>query len=173
MKLKNRLFAYQDIFVDFEITFEEDVPAGKAILAGKYGGYDWITIPTPFDIAKGEKIMVMETAANLLGQPGLRITVGDVRTLVQKFLCGIAFEGEPIGVGLKLMVQDPADPTGKWISLFDYEEEIKEDEPAPVVPKKRSHPKTGDAFPMMPVACLAAASLAGLCMISMRRKYQH
>lgn len=121
-----QLEKYKDWYADFELTVNKKATFnayGNAdgYLAGEYGTYGWISVP--FDdvtLEAGDSLKIMEYAASLMGEPGLKITYNDVVEFVKIFNCGIYFTDEFIAenpdleVTLSLNMYNPEDETEKY-----------------------------------------------------------
>lgn len=101
------LKTYGDWYADFVLTvnkaatFNADESANAdAYLAGQYNAWSdyWLSVPSfgmdTISLAAGESIKIMDTAAKLLGQSGLKLTYADVYHGVKVFNCGIFFTEE-------------------------------------------------------------------------------
>ncbi len=116
---------YGDWYADFvltlnkDATFNADESAGAdGYLAGEYGDYGWISVPFEnVTLKAGESLKIMEYAAKLMGQSGLKITYNDVLTAVKEFNCGIFFTPEYLAanpdleITLELRIYDNEDET--------------------------------------------------------------
>ncbi len=121
-----QLEKYKDWYADFELTVNKKATfnaGGEAdgYLAGEYGTYGWISVPfEDVTLEAGDSLKIMEYAASLMGQPGLKITYNDVVTSVKIFNCGIYFTDEFIAknpdleVTLSLNMYNPEDETEKY-----------------------------------------------------------
>lgn len=122
-----QLEKYKDWYADFELTvnkkatFNATNEEADGYLAGEYGTYGWISVPfEDVTLEAGDSLKIMEYAASLMGQPGLKITYNDVVTAVKIFNCGIYFTDEFIAenpdleVTLSLNMYNPEDETEKY-----------------------------------------------------------
>ena len=125
-----QLAYYGDWFADFELTINKDVTfdangTGDGWLSGQYDGWskNWVNVPfnEPVTLEAGQTVKIMEFAAKLLGQPGLKYTYREVFESVGNFDCGVYFtpdflEANPdLEVTLELRMYDPADETQSYI----------------------------------------------------------
>ena len=135
---------YQNWFVDFELTINKDVTfnangGADGWLSGCYDAWQegqWINVP--FDkeegvsLTAGQTIKIMEFAAELLGEPGLKYTFEEVFESVKDFTCGIFFEPEflaanpDLEVTLKLKMYNPqnADETYSVGETYVFENDF-------------------------------------------------
>ena len=91
---------------DENVTFNANGNA-DGYLAGQYDEWSENWVSVPFDdvtLANNESIYIMEYAAKLMGQPGLRFTLAEVAEIVQNFDCGVYFTPEFLAAnpGLKV-----------------------------------------------------------------------
>ncbi len=99
---EEQLTYYGDWFADFEITINKDVVfdangTGDGWLAGQYDEWspNWVNVPIePVTIKAGETLKIMEFAAELLGQSGLKLTYAEVYESVKDFDCSVFFDEE-------------------------------------------------------------------------------
>ncbi len=95
-----QLGCYGEWYADFVLTVNKDVTfnadgTADGYLAGEYGTYGWISVPfTDFAVKANTPIKIMDTAAKLLGQGGLKLTYNDVYAGVKDFNCGVFFTKE-------------------------------------------------------------------------------
>ena len=102
-----KLFAqYGSWYTDYVLTIsgltDENVTFnangnGDGYLAGQYDAWseNWVSVPfEDVTLANGESIYIMEYAAKLMGQSGLRLTLAEVAEIVQNFDCGVYFTPE-------------------------------------------------------------------------------
>ena len=104
--LEALMAAYGDWYTDYVLTIsglsEESVTFnanGKedGYLAGRYKSYTDLWISVPFKdvtVQNGKSLYIMEYAADLMGQPGLRYRLKEVAEIVVSFDCGIYFTPE-------------------------------------------------------------------------------
>ena len=81
---------------DADVTFNANGDA-DGYLAGQYDAWseNWVSVPfEDVPIENGESIYIMEYAASLMGQSGLRYTLQEVAEIVQNFDCGVYFTPE-------------------------------------------------------------------------------
>ena len=97
-----QLAYYKDWYADFVLTVNKDVTFnanGEAdgYLSGQYDEWsaNWVNVPfEDVTLKAGESLKIMETAAEMLGQKGLKLTYNDVYSFVKDFDCGVFFEEE-------------------------------------------------------------------------------
>ena len=136
-----QMLYYADWYADFELTINKDVTfdangTGDGWLAGQYDAWspNWINVPiSPVTIKAGETIKIMEFAAKLLSQSGLKLTYADVYRDVKDFDCGVFFDEEfllanpDVEVKLELKMYNPADETENYVIgdtlIFTYDPE--------------------------------------------------
>ena len=78
------------------VTFNANGDA-NGYLAGQYDAWseNWLSVPFENVVVKnGESFYIMEYAAKLLGQSGLRFTLAEIAEIVQNFDCGVYFTNE-------------------------------------------------------------------------------
>lgn len=81
---------------DENVTFNSD-GSGDGYLAGQYDGFgpNWVSVPfEDVTLTNNESIYIMEYAAKLMGQSGLRYTLAEIVSIVQNFDCGVYFSPE-------------------------------------------------------------------------------
>ena len=122
----DQLAAYGDWYADFVLTvnktttFNSDGSA-NGYLAGQYDAWseNWVKVPPSADLTveANEPLKIMETAAELMGQPGLKYTYKEVYETVQDFDCGVYFTPEfiaanpDLSASLELRIYNPEDET--------------------------------------------------------------
>jgi len=143
-----QLAYYGDWYADFELTINKDVifdanGTGDGWLSGQYDGWeipgsglnseDWINVPfEPVQIKANESLKIMDFAAKMLGEPGLKYTYKEVYENVKDFNCGVFFTPEflaanpDLKVTLKLRMYDPADETVGYTigQTYEFENEF-------------------------------------------------
>ena len=94
----HQLSYYGNWYADFEIKFNKQVTfnanGGKdGYLSGEYGEWGWINAPIEdVTLNANEVLKVMEYAAEMKGEPGLKYTYKEVVEVVKEFNCGVFFE---------------------------------------------------------------------------------
>ena len=81
---------------DENVTFNANGDS-DGYLAGQYdgAGTNWVSVPFEnVTLANNESIYIMEYAAKLLGQSGLRYTLAEIVSIVMDFDCGVYFTPE-------------------------------------------------------------------------------
>ena len=81
---------------DENVTFNSD-GSGDGYLAGQYDGFgpNWVSVPfEDVTLTNNESIYIMEYAAKLMGQSGLRYTLAEIVSIVMDFDCGVYFTPE-------------------------------------------------------------------------------
>ena len=125
---------YKDWYADFVLTVNKDVSFNAdgnvdGYLAGQYDGWgeSWISVPfEDVTLRANESLKIMEYAASLMGQSGLKVTYEDVLYGVVEFDCGVFFtqkfmeENPDLVVSLELRIFNP---TNETISYIIHEKE--------------------------------------------------
>lgn len=96
--------AYGSCYVDYVLTIEGLTSTSVTFnsdgtvdgyLAGQYDAWseNWVSVPfgNSVTVNNGESFYIMEYAAELLGESGLRYTLEEVATIVVNFDCGVYF----------------------------------------------------------------------------------
>lgn len=97
-----QLSYYGNWYADFVLTVNKDVTfnangGADGYLSGQYDVWseNWVNVPFEnVTIKADEPLKIMEYAATLMGQPGLKLTYNDVYSFVKDFDCGVFFEEE-------------------------------------------------------------------------------
>ncbi|MBQ8764906.1 MAG: hypothetical protein IJZ12_03175, partial [Clostridia bacterium] len=97
-----QLAYYGDWYADYVLTVNKDVTfnangGADGYLSGQYEDWseNWVNVPfEDVTLKAGESIKIMEYAATLMGQPGLKYTYGEVYEIVKDFNCGVFFDEE-------------------------------------------------------------------------------
>ena len=136
---------YGDWYVDYVLTIEglnqESVTFNAdgnvdGYLAGQYDAFgpDWLTVPFEnVTVKNGESFYIMETAAKLMSQSGLRFTLEEIATIVVNFDCGVYFTPEflqanpDMKVTLELKVFAEEEKQGKDEEIIVATNEFKND----------------------------------------------
>ena len=100
------LETYGRMYVDYRLTVD-GLAAGQLVLnangeadgflGGQYDAWSENWVYVPFDnvvVENGNSIMIMELAAEMMGQPGLRQILEEIITVVIDFDCGVYFTPE-------------------------------------------------------------------------------
>lgn len=123
---------YGKWYADFELTINKTVTfnndgSADGWLAGQYDEWseNWVTVPfgnyAPVTLEAGETLRIMEFAAELMGEPGLKYTFQEVYDTVKDFDCGVYFDPEflianpDLEVKLELKMYNPADETESYV----------------------------------------------------------
>ena len=123
-----QLAYYGDWYADYVLTVNKDVTfnangGADGYLSGQYDTWsaNWVNVPFEnVTLNAGESLKIMEYAAKLMGQPGLKLTYNDVYTSVKDFDCGMFFEpafleaNPDIEVKLELRMYNPEDETESY-----------------------------------------------------------
>lgn len=135
-----QLAYYRDWYADFVLTItglsEEGVTfntdgTADGYLAGQYDAWseNWVSVPfEDVTLRNGESIKIMEYAATLMGQSGLKLTYNDVYSFVKNFDCGVYFTPEFLAanpdmkVSLSLRMYKTGDATDEGIAIGEMEE---------------------------------------------------
>ncbi len=145
-----QLAYYGNWYADFELkvdgTVDETITfytgeGADGYLSGEYGSYGWINVPFNKEVTvnKGETIKIMALAAEIMGEPGLKLTYNDVYTMVKDFNCGVFFENlflienPDAVVTLELRMYNPVDETESYVigETYTFEDAVVE---APALP---------------------------------------
>lgn len=98
-----QLAYYGDWYADYvlsvnkDVTFNASSDSADGYLSGQYDAWseEWVNVPfEDVTLKAGESIKVMEYAATLMGQSGLKLTYNDVYNFVKDFNCGVYFTDE-------------------------------------------------------------------------------
>ena len=136
-----QLAYYGEWFADFELTINKDVTfdtngTADGWLSGQYDGWelpgfnsaDWINVPfEPVTLQAGQTLRIMEFAAEMLGETGLKYTYKEVYENVKDFDCGVFFTPEflmanpDLVVTLELKMYDPNNETRSYVIGETYE----------------------------------------------------
>ena len=123
---------YGKWYADFELTVNKTVVfnndgSADGWLAGQYDAWseNWVTVPfgnyAPVTLEAGETLRIMEFAAELMGEPGLKYTFQEVYDYVKDFDCGVYFDTEflmanpDLEVTLELKMYNPTDETESYV----------------------------------------------------------
>jgi len=125
-----QLAYYKDWYADFELTVNKDTTfnangGADGYLSGSYEAWKngaWVNVPfKDVTLKAGESIKIMEYAAELMGEPGLKYTYGEVYKDVKDFDCGVFFDTEYIlanpdlKVTLELRMYNPEDESESYV----------------------------------------------------------
>lgn len=98
-----QMLCFTNWYADFEFTISADAKfncssaTSDGYLAGQYDSWakNWISVPTTdVELKANEPLRIMDFGAGLLKKPGLKMTYGEVATLVKEFSCGVALRPE-------------------------------------------------------------------------------
>ena len=104
--LEDLMTVYGGYYVDYVLTISGLSEANVTFnangnadgyLAGQYDAWseNWVTVPfEDVTIQNGQSLYIMEYAAKLLNQNGLRFTLAEIAEIVQNFDCGVYFTPE-------------------------------------------------------------------------------
>ena len=136
-----QLAYYGDWYADFVLTFPVDTTlnangGADGYLSGSYEAWNngaWVNVPfEDVTLTGGKGLKIMEYAAEMLNQSGLKVTYNDVYNGVQVFDCGVFLEDlyivENAGkvITLELRIYNPADETESYVIGETYEFVIPE-----------------------------------------------
>ena len=124
-----QLAYYGDWYADFVLSFESDIVldangTGDGWLSGQYDAWseNWINVPTsPVTMKAGEKLKIMEFAAELLNKKGLKVTYNDVYYSVKDFDCGMFLDDAYIvkhageTITLQLRIYNPENESENYL----------------------------------------------------------
>ena len=119
----DQLAYYGDWYADFELTVNKEITfnandTADGWLSGQYDAWseNWVNVPfEDVTMKPGETLKIMEYAAKLMGQSGLKVTYRDVYEGVKDFDCGLYLSPEYLAanpdfeVTLKLAMYNPDD----------------------------------------------------------------
>lgn len=123
-----QLAYYGDWFADYVLTVNKDVTfnangGADGYLSGQYDAWseNWVNVPfEDVTLKANEPIKIMEYAAYIMGQSGLKLTYNDVYGFVKDFNCGVFFEEEFLAknpdfeVTLELRMYNPKDESESY-----------------------------------------------------------
>ena len=97
-----QLLAYGNWYADFVLTVNKDVTFNldgtkDGYLAGQYDSWSpaWVTVPKKtVSLAANTPLKIMETGAEVYGEPGLKYTYAEVYDRVKDFDCGVYFSDD-------------------------------------------------------------------------------
>lgn len=103
---------YDEWYADFVLTLNKTAifnanGGADGYLAGQYTAWSENWVSVPFDdvtLEAGKPLKIMEYAAELMGESGLKITYNDVLNFVKEFNCGIHFNDEYLAANPDLKV---------------------------------------------------------------------
>lgn len=125
----DQLDFYDDWYADFELTVNKDVTfnangGADGYLSGSYEGWNngaWVNVPfEDVTLEANTPLKIMEYAAELMGEPGLKYTYREVYEVVKDFDCGVFFEEDFLAanpdlvVTLELRMYNPVDETESY-----------------------------------------------------------
>ena len=131
-----QLLYYGDWFADYVLTVNKDITfnasdkTADGYLSGQYDAWSENWVDVPFEdvtLKAGESIKIMEYAAEMLGQSGLKLTYNYVYEFVKDFNCGVylnpAFiaENPDFEISLELRMFNPVDETISYTIGETYE----------------------------------------------------
>ena len=130
-----QLAYYGNWYADYVLTINKDVTfnangGADGWLSGQYDAWseNWVNVPfEDVTVTADEPLKIMEYAAELMGQSGLKLTYNDVYTSVKDFDCGVFFTDEFLAanpdlvVTLELRMFDPEDETKSYVIGETYE----------------------------------------------------
>lgn len=120
---------YGSWYADFELKINKDVTfnadgSADGWLSGQYDAWseNWVNVPFEnVTLAANTPLKIMEYAAELMGQPGLKYTYAEVYEGVKEFNCGVFFDKEYLAanpdleVTLELRMYNPADESESYV----------------------------------------------------------
>ncbi len=131
---EEQIAMFADWYADYELTVNKTVTfnadgTADGFLSGQYDTWskNWVSVPTTdATLDANTPVRVMETAAALMGQSGLKLTCADIYTSVKDFNCGLAFSPEflvanpDLEVKLSLKIYNPANEEEFYIIGSEY-----------------------------------------------------
>ena len=110
-----QMFCFTNWYADFEftvvgkdVTFNLSDPNSAGYLAGQYDSWmkNWVSVPTTnVTLNADEPLRIMEYGAELMSKKGLKMTYGEVATIVKEFSCGVVFRDAFIAANSGLKVR--------------------------------------------------------------------
>lgn len=133
---------YGDWYADFVLTINKDVTfnangGADGYLSGQYDEWseNWVNVPLEdVTLKAGEPLKIMEYAAKLMNQSGLKFTYNEVYSIVKDFDCGVFFEEDflaenpDLKVTLELRMYNNEDESESYAIGETYTFEIDEPE---------------------------------------------
>lgn len=130
-----QLAYYGNWYADFVLTVNKDITFNAnggqdGYLSGQYDAWseNWVNVPfEDVTLKAGESIKIMEYAATLMGQGGLKLTYNDVYSFVKDFDCGVFLEpdfiaaNEDLEITLELRMFNPEDESISYVIGETYE----------------------------------------------------
>ena len=131
---EEQLAYYGNWYADFVLTINKtatfNANGGKdGYLAGQYDAWSNSWVQVPFDdvtLEADTPLKIMEYAASLMGQSGLKLTYNDVYSFVKSFDCGVFFEeafllaNPDFEVSLELRMYNPYDESESYVIGNSY-----------------------------------------------------
>ncbi len=125
---------YANWYADYVLTVNKEVTfnangTADGYLSGQYDAWssNWVSVPfEDATLQANTPVRVMETAAALMGQSGLKLTCYDIFTSVKDFDCGIFFSdafkaaNPDLEVTLELRMYNPADESESYVIGTTY-----------------------------------------------------
>jgi len=135
-----QLAYYGDWYADFVLTFQSDATmnangGADGYLSGQYDAWsaNWVNVPAEdVTLKAGQGLKIMEYAAELLNQSGLKVTYNDVYSFVKDFDCGVFLEDAYIlehageKITLELRIYNPENEAESYVIGQTYTYTIPE-----------------------------------------------
>ena len=107
-----QLFYYGNWYADFVLKVNKDVTfnangGADGYLSGQYDAWseNWVNVPfEDVTLAANTELRIMEYAAQLMGEPGLKYTYKEIYEFVKDFDCGVYFTPEFLNANRDLVV---------------------------------------------------------------------
>lgn len=146
---------YGDWYVDYVLSFDDaitlncntyqDENGADGFLAGQYEAWseNWVSVPFEDVTVDSNGLKIMEYAASLLSQSGLKVTYNDILG-VDTFRCGVFLNPDvaDTGITLQLRVYNPNDSSESY--SIGNAIRITTSNPAPAVSNTYAVPATAD-----------------------------
>ncbi len=134
-----QLTAYGDWYADFVLTVNKNATFNEngevdGYLAGQYDEWSDAWVAVPFEdtaIEADVPLKIMEKAAEIMGEPGLKYTYAEVYNTVQDFDCGVYYSAEFLKANpdlvttLELRIYNPENEEESYAIGTVYEFKVK------------------------------------------------
>ncbi|MBQ9694782.1 MAG: hypothetical protein IJV69_08510, partial [Kiritimatiellae bacterium] len=141
-------------YADFVLTVNKETTFNanggvNGYLSGQYDAWseNWLNVPfEDVTLQASESLKIMEYAAKMMGQSGLKVTYRDVYEGVKDFDCGVFFEpaflaaNPDLEVTLELRMYNPADESESYVIGKTYEFKVGE-KPTVTIPEDVTAPE--------------------------------
>lgn len=133
----NQLACFGDWYADFVLTVNKqvvfnanDTDSSNGYLSGQYDAWSesWMNVPfKDVTLTADNPLKIMEYAAELMGESGLKLTYNDICSFVKEFNCGVFFKPEflaansDLKVSLSLKMFNPENENESYAIGIEYE----------------------------------------------------